>query len=167
VLCILILILLMVQPSTAKTNSANLQYSAGALFGLESNVQKWAGLLSIHTDIHSRVKTGGEFVYWFVSHSPDITEISYEISSSSHFILYPDSESNLQIYINGLMGFHRRRLSYKMDDEIKRQINFTPTIGAGIGAQVVVRNISFFVEPRYFIAGFDQLTVAFGKRFRL
>ncbi len=161
------LLIAMHMPVQAQANfePGQLGITAGGSYGLDIEEPAFrAGLTYFLTQ---EFRAGVDFTYWILEDvlidQEEISNTGYEVNANLHFLFL--TGQNLVIYAAGSAGLHFAGTSSDIPEFDTTESEFA--FGAGLGAELNFGLLSFFLEPKVFLNGFDQLKLNGGLRLYL
>lgn len=133
--------------------SENVQYhlTGGITYGLD--MEEIGIMLGAVRPIAPEMRLGGDIVYWLVD--SDITQL--EVNFNFNYMFQEEGERN--IYGLASLGYHHVSVGDHSDSDI--------SLAVGGGVEFQMDGFRIFIEPRLFLGGFEQLSLAFGVRYPL
>lgn len=121
--------------------------------------------------LNEDMRLGADIIYWLMG-SDDFGggyELSYtflEINANYNYIFY--NENDMIIYALGTLGIHYGKVNYDgPDSEFFGSVDSSETelgLGVGAGLEYNLGSVKLYAEPRIFLSGFDQFSLAAGVR---
>ncbi len=111
------------------------------------------------------LRFGGDFIYWLVDSPPEASVNYFEINGNAHYLFY--QEDAITMYGIGSLGIHYWSSSVTFNGMSASSSNTDLGLGIGAGIEYNVDPIKLYAEPRFFLTGFDQLSLSFGVRYGL
>lgn len=118
--------------------------------------------------LNENMRLGADIIYWLIGSDTLFGDtISYtflEINANFNYIFY--DENDLILYGIGTLGIHYAKVSFDFDDALFSGSGSDTELGLGVGAglEYNLGGVKLYVEPRFFLSGFDQLQLAAGVR---
>ncbi|MDG5765837.1 outer membrane beta-barrel protein [Balneolales bacterium ANBcel1] len=106
---------------------------------------------------------GGDFIYWFVDSPQDASNTFFELNGNAHYLFY--REGDITLYGIGSLGIHYNSFEVTFNGGSISDSNTDLALGVGAGIEYNAGPVLLYGEPRFFLTGFDQLTLSFGVRF--
>lgn len=144
-------------------NSGGLTFGGGITYGFELEE---VGIQATGTyAIHDNIRIGTDFIYWISdddnAFGASISSTLFEINVNLHYLFY--NNNNLIIYAIGSIGMHQANVSFDVPEVGSDSVSDTELgLAFGGGAEYDLGPIIFYLEPRFFISGFDQLAISAG-----
>lgn len=144
------------------TPTIQAQTSAGIGLAYGADMEDLGLQLSGSFSLNDKMRVGADLTYYLSSEEEifgtTIKTTAYEINGNLNYILHKSDA--IEFYGIGSIGLHFAGVSIGDTSESDSEIG----IGVGVGAQYNLGNVKLFAEPRYFLSGFDQLSIGFGAR---
>lgn len=111
--------------------------------------------------LNEDMRVGGDIIYWLTDDSDFASTTFVEVNANFNYIFH--KQEDLIIYALGTLGIHYG----KVDIEGISNGSSDTELGLGVGAglEYDLGGVVLYVEPRLFLSGFDQLSLAAGVRF--
>src|SRR5690625_1984766 len=151
-------------------SQAQISVGGGLAYGLdieELGIQA-SGTYVLNEDM----RLGADIIYWLTPSEsfPGGVEFSttmFEINANYNYIFY--NENDVMFYALGTLGIHYAKVSWDgpSGSEWSGRASGSDTeLGLGIGAGVEYNlgSIKLYAEPRLFLSGFEQFSLAAGLR---
>lgn len=115
--------------------------------------------------LDENMRIGGDFIYWLVDSPPEGSVNYFEINANFNYLFY--HEDDIALYGIGSLGIHSWSSSATFNGVSVSSSDTDLALGIGAGFEYNLDPIRIYVEPRFFLTGFDQLNLAFGVRYGL
>jgi hypothetical protein len=146
-------------PSIQAQNSAGIGLAYGADFE-EMGLQLSGGYT-----LNEKMRVGADLIYYFIGDvdfgSTTLKTTALEFNGNFNYVFY--NENKIEAYGIASLGLHYTSISIGGNSNSDSEIG----LGVGVGAQYDLGKVKLYVEPRYFLSGFDQLNIGFGVRMGL
>lgn len=150
-------------------SQAQISVGGGLAYGLdieEIGIQA-SGTYVLNEDM----RLGADIIYWltpsesFMGASMNTT--MFEINANYNYIFY--NENDLMFYALGTLGIHYAKVSFDGpgSDYPGGSISGSDTdlgLGIGAGMEYNLGSVKLYAEPRLFLSGFEQFSLAAGVR---
>lgn len=149
--------------SLSAQNSGDIDLGGGITYGLDLEE---IGIQAVSNySLNDRVRVGADFIFWLSENENEFVDsfssTLFEINGNIHYLFYTNGE--FSIYAMGSLGLHYASVS--IDDPSSGSDSSSETelgLGFGAGAEYNLGPVKIYVEPRFFISGFDQLALSAG-----
>lgn len=154
--------------TTAFSTTAVAQISIGGGLTYGTDIEEIGIQVGGTYVLNENMRLGADIIYWLIGSESFFGEsISYtflEINANFNYIFY--NENDLILYGLGTLGIHYAKVSFDFDDDFFAGSGSDTELGLGIGAglEYNLGGVKLYVEPRFFLSGFDQLALAAGVR---
>ncbi len=154
--------------TTAFSTTAVAQISIGGGLAYGTDIEEIGIQVGGTYVLNENMRLGADIIYWLIGSESFFGEsISYtflEINANFNYIFY--NENDLMLYGLGTLGIHYAKVSFDFDDDFFAGSGSDTELGLGIGAglEYNLGGVKLYVEPRFFLSGFDQLSLAAGVR---
>jgi hypothetical protein len=116
--------------------------------------------------LNEDMRLGADVIYWLTESGTGFSQTALEVNANFNYIFY--NENDLIVYGLGTLGIHYYKFSSDFDDEFfggSFSVSETELgLGVGVGLEYDLGSVKLYVEPRFFLSGFDQLSLAAGVR---
>ncbi len=147
------------------TPTIQAQISAGVGFAYGTDIEETGLQLSGVYTLNEKMRVGADLIYYFIGDEEffgvKIEQTALEFNGNFNYIFY--NENKIEAYGIGSLGLHYVSVSVLDNSESDSEI----ALGVGVGAQYDLGKVKLYLEPRYFLSGFDQLNIGFGVRMGL
>lgn len=144
-------------------SQAQISVGGGLAYGLdieELGIQA-SGTYVLNEDM----RLGADLIYWLTPSSDFVDMTMFEINANYNYIFY--NENDLMFYALGTLGIHYMKASYSgPGSEYLGGSGSDTELGLGIGAgmEYNLGSVKLYAEPRLFLSGFEQFSLAAGLR---
>ncbi len=149
----------------ASFEPGQLGINAGVSYGLDLEEPGLRAGLTYFIAESTRI--GADVTYWIIEdkwvEESEISSTGLEINGHIHFLFFKGR--NLVLYGAGAAGLHFTSTTTDIPELDTSDSEFG--VGAGLGAELNFGLLSFFVEPKIFFSGFDQVKINAGVRLYL
>lgn len=123
-------------------------------------------VLGIYT-LNENIRLGADFIYWLTEDESffgsSFSSTLFELNGNVHYLFYNKDE--IIIYALGSLGIHYASVSVDIPGFGSESDSDTELgLGFGAGAEYNLGRVKLYVEPRFFISGFDQFALSAGLR---
>ena len=111
--------------------------------------------------LNENMRLGADVIYWLMESGEGFSVTFLEVNANFNYIFY--DENDLILYGLGTLGIHYAKVS----SDFGGLFSYSDTelgLGIGAGLEYNLGGVKLYVEPRFFLSGFDQLALAAGVR---
>jgi len=160
-----ILFVAIISLSLSQIASAQISVGGGLAYG--TNIEEIGIQVGGTYVLNEEMRVGGDFIYWLTESNEFADVTFFEINANFNYIFF--EEEDLVIYAIGTLGLHRASVDSNVDlggfggfDVSSSETELG--LGVGAGLEYDLGSVLLYVEPRLFLSGFDQLSLAAGAR---
>ena len=149
-------------------NSGDIDLGAGITYGFDLEE---IGIQAVGTyTLNEKIRVGADFIYWLSENESafgaSFSSTLFEINGNVHYLFYNHNE--FIIYALGSLGIHYANVSVDVPGFGSESASDSELgLGFGAGAEYDLGAVKLYVEPRFFISGFDQFALSAGFKIPL